>query len=82
MFAVCALLHLKKTHANYRIRQNSQVGKLLWFSRILLNRESFPVEYFTRLGIQEASTTKVFPSNFHFYSNHESFPPRMFCRIR
>ena len=32
----------------YRIRQNSRGGKLL---RFLLNRESFPVETFTRLGI-------------------------------
>ena len=35
----------------YRIRQNSRGGKLSRFSRFLLNRESFPVEYFTRLGI-------------------------------
>ena len=32
----------------YRICQNSRGGKLLWF---LLNRKSFPIEYFTRLGI-------------------------------
>ena len=57
---------------DYRIRQNSQGVKL---SRFLLNRESFPVEYFTRLGIYYykkllprkfsrfifALTAKVFP---------------------
>ena len=32
----------------YCIRQNSLEGKL---SRLLLNRESFLIEYFTRLGI-------------------------------
>ena len=32
----------------YRIHQNSRRGKL---SRFLLNRKSFPVENFTRLGI-------------------------------
>ena len=32
----------------YHICQNSRGGKL---SRFSLNRESFPVEYFTRLGI-------------------------------
>ena len=35
-------------HIIYRIRQNSRGGKLSWF---LLNHESFPIEYFTRLGI-------------------------------
>ena len=38
----------KITIVTYRIRQNSRGGKL---SRFMLNRESFPVEYFTRLGI-------------------------------
>ena len=35
----------------YRIRQNSRGGKLLRFSRFLLNCRSFPIKYFTRLGI-------------------------------
>ena len=73
---ICTLTYI------YCIRQNSRGGKLSWF---FLNRESFPVEYFTALGIhylQEASIMKVFPLNFHFCSNRESFPPRMFCCIR
>ena len=43
-----SLSYLVTLKVIYRIRQNSRGGKL---SRFLLNRESFPVEYFTRLGI-------------------------------
>ena len=40
------------SYLNYHIHQNSRGEKLSWFSRFLLNRESFPVENFTRLGIK------------------------------
>ena len=46
----------------YRIRQNSRGGKLLRFSRFLLNREGFPVENFTRLGIHYYK--KLLPQKF------------------
>ena len=47
----------------YCIRQNSQGGELLRFS---LNRKSFPVKYFTRLGI-------------HYYK--ELLPQKFSCQI-
>ena len=42
---------LNNNETLYRIRQNSGGGKLSQFSRFLLNRKNFPIEYFTRLGI-------------------------------
>ena len=70
---------LKLHRGIYRIRQNSRGGKLSRCSWFLLNCESFPVENFTRLGMDYykkllpqkfsrrififALTEKVFPLN-------------------
>ena len=56
----------------YRTRQNSRDGKLSWFLRFLLNCKSFPIEYFTRLGIHYYK--KLLPRIFIFALTVKLFP--------